>query len=467
MKRILVVVSLIGSGLLFNQLCAQPNVIYLLFDDLGYGDLSCYGQDKLQTPNIDRIAEQGMRFTQHYSGNTVCSPSRATLMTGQHPGHCYLRGNLAGELGAELDPAMTALPELFRNAGYATGAFGKWGLGHSNAEGAPSPLTHGFDEFYGWKSQVIAHTYYPKTMVHNGKEMPVEPGIYVHDLVVGHAFEFIRQKAGTHTPFFCYMTIAVPHAAMQAPAGLHMKWRLRLPQFDEKIGKYGAGPDEPCPDVINPVAGFAAMLENVDNQVGELLEMLSELDIAENTLILVSSDNGAHKEGGHDPWYWDSNGPLRGHKRDLYEGGIRAPFLACWPGTIPAGSESDHISAFWDVLPTMADLLDQPVPEQVDGISFLPTLIGDPGNQMVPEYMYWEFCKGAEQVVWSQAVRMGDWKAVKVTGKPKEGVIPAIELYNLAKDLGEEHDLAAQHPKLVKKAEKIMEKARIPVDQAR
>ncbi len=249
----------------------QPNVIYLLFDDLGYGDFSCYGQEKYQTPHIDRLAKEGMKFTQHYSGNTVCSPSRATLMTGQDPGHCHLRGNVAYELGAELDPAMITLPRLFKNAGYATGAYGKWGLGQTLKEGASNPLSHGFDEFYGNKSQVIAHTYYPSSMVHNGKEVPLEAGQYSHDLVVDFAFSFIKRHAASGDPFFCYMPIAVPHAAMQAPSELHKKWRKKLPEFDDRIGKYGAGPDEDCPDVINPVAGFAAMMENVDNQVGELL----------------------------------------------------------------------------------------------------------------------------------------------------------------------------------------------------
>ena len=442
----------------------KPNVIYLLFDDLGYGDFSCYGQDKLETPNIDRLAREGMRFTQHYSGNTVCSPSRATLMCGQHPGHVYLRGNLAHERGAELDSAMVTLPRLFKNAGYSTGAYGKWGLGITNLDGAPNPLSHGFDEFYGWKSQVIAHTYYPGTMVHNGQEIRRKEGQYAHDLVMGHAFGFIRRNAEAGKPFFCYMPIAVPHAAMQAPEELHEKWRKKLPQFDTITGRYGAGPDEDCPDVINPVAGFAAMLENVDNQVGEMLALLEELEVDENTLIMVSSDNGAHKEGGHDPWYWDSNGPLRGHKRDLYEGGIRAPFIAWWPGNIKAGAVSDHISAFWDVLPTMAELTHQPMPVQASGISFLPELLGHNEQQEKAPFMYWEFCRGPDQNIWSQALRFGDWKYVKITVGFDE---PVVELYNLAEDLGEEQDLASRHPEVLQKAEKIIEETRIPVNEVR
>ncbi|MGB4737182.1 MAG: sulfatase-like hydrolase/transferase, partial [Fuerstiella sp.] len=187
--------------------------------------MSCYGQEKFQTPNIDRLANEGIKFTGHYSGNTVCSPSRAVLMTGQHSGHCYIRGNLSGEKGAELDPGMVVLPEIFKAAGYATGAFGKWGLGPTHETGSKNPTTHGFDEFYGWKSQTIAHTYYPSTVVHNGKEVPVKPGTYVHDLVIDHALSFIQRNAESQTPFFCYIPTAVPHAAMHAPKHLHEKWR--------------------------------------------------------------------------------------------------------------------------------------------------------------------------------------------------------------------------------------------------
>ena len=197
----------------------KPNVIYILADDLGYGDLSCYGQKKFQTPNIDRLAKEGLRFTGHYSGNTVCSPSRAVLMTGLHSGKCYIRGNLSNESGAALDPAATVLPEVFKAAGYATGAFGKWGLGQTNTKGATNPLSHGFDEFYGWKSQVIAHTYYPSSVIDNGKEIPLAPGTFVHDLVMDRALDFIRRNAEAKTPFFCYIPTAVPHAAMHAPKG--------------------------------------------------------------------------------------------------------------------------------------------------------------------------------------------------------------------------------------------------------
>ena len=434
----------------------RPNVIYIIADDLGYGDLSCYGQEKLETPNIDRLAKEGLRFTDHYSGNTVCTPSRAVLMTGQHAGHCYVRGNLPSEKNAALDPAMTVLPELFKKAGYATGAYGKWGLGETHLDGPQNPLQHGFDEFYGWKSQRIAHTYYPTSVVHNGKELPLEPGTYVHPLIMEKARAFIRRQADEKRPFFCYIPTAIPHAAMHAPAELHEKWRKKFPQFDNKIGRYGAGPDEPCPPVTNPIAGFAAMMEHLDNEVGALLDLLKELEIDENTLVIFTSDNGAHREGGHNPKFWNSTGGLRGHKRDMHEGGIRVPMLARWPGTVPSGEITGHPSAFWDILPTMAELLEQPVPEQADGISLLPALRGQAERQEAPEYLYWEFRAGAKQDLVSQAARMGPWKAFRRKGK-------ALELYHLAEDPYETKNLAKSHPEVAAKFKKIMAEAHTPL----
>jgi arylsulfatase A-like enzyme len=433
----------------------KPNVIYILADDLGYGDLSCYGQEKFSTPNIDRLASEGLKFTAHYSGNTVCTPSRAVLMTGQHSGNVYVRGNLKGEVGAALDPAMTVLPELFKAAGYNTGLYGKWGLGPTNLKGPQSPLSHGFDEFAAWKSQGIAHTYYPSTWVVDGEEVPLEEGTYVHDLIMEKAMNFMEQNAQSKTPFFCYIPTAVPHAAMHAPAELHEKWRKKFPQFDKKIGKYGAG-GEPCPDVINPIAGFAAMMENLDNQVGEILTLLQELGIDNNTIVMFTSDNGAHKEGGHDPRFWNSSGSLRGHKRDMHEGGIRAPMLARWPGTIAPGTTTDHISCFQDILPTIAELTGQSIPEQNDGISLLPTLKGNPAKQQKHDYLYWEFCTGPDQKIASQAVRKGNWKAFRQRGKK-------MEIYDLAKDPFEKNDLAELFPEEVKAMDQRMEEAHTPL----
>jgi arylsulfatase A-like enzyme len=437
-----------------------PNVIFILADDLGYGDLSCYGQDKMQTPNIDRLSSEGLRFINHYSGNTVCSPSRASLMTGQHSGHVYLRGNIGGELHCELDPEMKVLAEVFKEAGYATGAYGKWGMGQTLGGGATSPLTHGFDEFYGWKSQTIAHTYFPSSIIYNEREIPLQPGTYIHDAIMERALGFIERNAVADQPFFCYIPTAIPHAAMHAPKELHEKWRKVFPQFDNKIGEYKAG-EETCPDVINPIAGFAAMIERLDTHVGAILDRLKALGIDENTIVMFSSDNGAHHEGGHEPDFWNSTGSLRGGKRDMHEGGIRVPMLARWPGTISAGTTTDHISAFWDLLPTVCELTKQPVPEQADGLSFLPTLVGKTRQQKNHPFMYWEFTKWVPknldnpQEIFSRAVRKGNWKAYFETGK-------AMEIFDLNADPFEKNDLAAEHPEIVEQMLKMMEAAHTP-----
>jgi len=443
----------------------KPNVIYLLADDLGLGDLSCYGQEKFKTPSIDRIAKEGMQFTAHYSGNTVCSPSRAVLMTGQQPGKVYLRGNVTEEITAPLDPQMTVLPEIFKAAGYATGAFGKWGLGHTHLEGKNNPLTHGFDEFCGWKSQMIAHTYYPSSYVHNGKEIPLKKGIYVHDVIMNNALQFMERNAKEGRPFFCYIPTAIPHAAMHAPSELHQKWRKRLPQFDHIIGKYrihrGDGSDS-VPDVVNPIAGFAAMLEHLDNQVSDILALLDYYDIDDQTLIIFSSDNGAHREGGHRPEFWNSTASLRGMKRDMHEGGIRTPMLARWPGVISPGITTNHLSAFQDVLPTMAELVEQPLPKQADGISFLPLLKGMTHQQKKHEFLYWEFCKGNEQSLFSQAIRMKDWKGYREKSK-NQGAMTPLELYNLKEDPFEQTNLALQEPQIVTQLLSLIKKARQPL----
>lgn len=438
-----------------------PNVVYILTDDLGYGDLSCYGQQKLRTPHIDRLANEGMRFTQHYSGNTVCSPSRAVLMTGQHPGRVHCRGN-GNENGFALDPEMLTLPRLFKNAGYRTGAYGKWGLGHTSKPGNTNPLTHGFDHFTGWDSQRLAHSYYPGRIVRDGVETAISKDTYIHDLIMEDAFQFIRDCAVADEPFFCYIPTAIPHAAMHAPKHLHEKWRKVYPMFDNIIGNYGAGKGEHCPDVRNPIAGFAAMMEHLDNQVGELLAMLEELGIDNNTIVLFASDNGCHKEGGHDPDFWNSNGPLRGMKRDLYEGGIRSPFMVRWPGKIAPGSESDHISAFWDVLPTMAAITGQAVPQQVDGISLLPTLSGE-STQPEHEYLYFEFIRGSDKPYSKRALRMGEWKAVQTRSVEEPNDFNPIELYNLKDDIGEQNNLAKEHPEIVKQMKTLMEEAHQPL----
>ncbi|MDB2674026.1 arylsulfatase [Akkermansiaceae bacterium] len=440
----------------------KPNVIYILADDLGLGDLSIYGQKKFQTPNIDSIGTEGLKFTAHYSGNTVCSPSRAVLMTGHQPGAVYLRGNVTENEVAPLDPKLTVLPEIFKAAGYNTGAYGKWGLGFTHVKGIANPLNHGFDEFVGWKSQMIAHTYYPTTYVHNGKEKPLKKGTYVHDIIMNHAMQFIESNAKSKTPFFCYIPTAVPHAAMHAPKELHAKWRKKFPQFDQITGRYkihrGDG-TETVPDVINPIAGFGAMVENLDNQIGDILALLDHYQIADNTLVIFTSDNGAHREGGHDPDFWNSTASLRGMKRDMHEGGIRTPMLVRWPAIVDAGRTTDHLSAFWDILPTMADLTKQPVPDKVDGISFLPLLKEQ--EQKKHDFLYFEFCKGDRQTIFSQAIRKGDWKAYRQT--KKSGEMPPLEIYNLKSDPFEKKNLAKEHPEIVSQMLGHIKAARTPL----
>ena len=431
----------------------QPNVIYILADDLGYGDLSCYGQKQFKTPNIDKLAKNGMKFTDHYSGNAVCSPSRAVLMTGQSPASVYITGNSKKEPGMDLK--MTNLAELFKNAGYKTGAYGKWGLGDTTSKDNRNPLNQGFDEFYGWKTQVTAHTYYPTKMVHNGEEVAIKKGTYVHDVIMDRAFKFIETNAKNKAPFFCYIPTAIPHAAMHAPKKLHAKWRKKLPQFENVIGEYYADP-EPTPDVVNPVAAFPAMVQHLDCQVGEIIKILKKYKVDKNTLILFSSDNGAHHEGGHNPEFWNSNGDLRGGKRDVYEGGIRAPMLAYWPGKIKQGSTTNLPSAFWDVMPTMAELITQPVPTQVEGVSFLPTLLGDHKTQKQADYLYWKF---TDWRATKYAVRIGDYKGVWIEynkTKTKEAFIVPFELYNLSKDLGEQHNIASNHQTMVLRMKQII-----------
>lgn len=457
------ILALLFLLILTSRAESRPNVIYILADDLGIGDLSCYGQMKLKTPNIDRLAIEGMQFSNHYSGNTVCSPTRAVIMTGQHPGNVHCRGN-GNEDSFALDPEMTTMPRMFKNAGYATGAYGKWGLGTTSRDDKSNPLTHGFDHYTGWKSQRIAHTYYPNLIIRDGKEEPLTKGTFVHDLIMADAFEFIKTNAEEKKPFFCYIPTAIPHAAMHAPQAMHEKWRKVFPEFDKKIGKYGAGDEDETPDVINPIAGFAAMMENLDNQIGELIDLVGELGIDENTIILFSSDNGCHREGGHDPEFWDSNGPYRGIKRDLYEGGIHAPFLARWPGKIKSGSTSDHISAQWDLLPTFAALIGQEAPSQADGISLVPTLTGNTESQKKHDSLYFEFIKGNPKGAYStRALRQGKWKAVQRSEKARGEKFLDVELYDLSKDIGEENDISASHPEIVSRLTMLMDEAHTPL----
>ncbi len=425
----------------------KPNIIYIMCDDAGFGDFSCYGQKLFETPNIDQLATEGMKFSQHYSGSTVCAPSRCSLMTGYHTGHCFVRGNKEiRPVGQHPIPAATlTVAEILKKAGYTTGAFGKWGLGSPGSEG--DPVHQGFDRFYGYNCQRNAHTYYPTWLFDNLKRVELDGKTYSHDLIMEQGLNWIR--ANKDKAFFCYLPVTIPHAAMHVPEKYVAPFRKKFSDYENTIGKYSG------PQVKNPVAAFAGMMVKLDEDVGRLMSLLKDLGIDENTLVLFTTDNGPHKEGGHKPEVFDSNGPLRGLKRSLTEGGIRVPLIARWPGRIKPGSTSDHISAFWDFLPTACAVAGVPVPRGVDGISFLPALTGQ-GVQEQHAYLYWEFYEQGGK----RAVRMGKWKAIQ-RNLQKSGHSPVL-LYNLEKDLGETRDVAKDHPEVLDRMRKIFDEASTP-----
>ena len=463
-----------GAGLLFlvpdvimASAQTRPNIIYILADDLGYGDPGCYGQKKFSTPNIDRLAEEGIRFTQHYAGCTVCAPSRSSLMTGLHTGHTPIRGNreIVPEGQQPIPEGFVTLGELMKKAGYNTGAFGKWGLGAPGTPGDPN--NRGFDEFFGFNCQRLAHNYYPYYLWHNHEKIILEGNQgkgreqYAPRLIHQKALEFIRKNnpASTGKPFFVYYPTTIPHAELFAPEKFITPFRNKFlpekkfsgvddgPQY--KLGPYGSQPEAH--------AAFAGMVTCLDDQVGELISLLKELNLDRNTLVIFSSDNGPHLEGGADPDYFNSNGPFRGYKRDVYEGGIREPMIAWWPGTITGGRTTDLLSAFWDVMPTLLDLAGVVPPAGIDGISMLPTLLGK-STQKKHDYLYWEF----HEQKGKQAVRAGKWKAVRLNLADKDNC--TTELYDLEKDPGEEKNLAGQYPSIVKKMTGIMNAAHKPND---
>ena len=458
-------IALAGIAL-FNvlDLSAQqkPNIVYILADDLGYGDLSCYGQKHFNTPNIDKLAKQGIQFTQHYAGCPVCAPSRSSLMTGLTSGHTPIRGNKAWKPEGQypLPAATFTMAAMLKGAGYTTGVYGKWGLGYPGSEGDPN--MQGFDDFYGYNCQTLAHNYYPDHLWHNQTRIMLEGNSgnqskdYAPALIHQQALQFI--EANEKKPFFLFYTTTIPHAELVAPEENMKEFRGKfLPEKNYKGVDAGAenfrkGPYGSQPEVH---AAFAAMVTLLDRQVGEIVAKLKELGIDKNTIIIFSSDNGPHIEGGADPDYFDSNGPLKGYKRDLYEGGMREPMIVWWQGKIAAGSKTDLISAFWDVMPTVADIAGIKAPENTDGISFLPTLLGKPG-QKFHESMYWEFHENNGR----QAVRKGDWKLVRYNVSIPEKI--TTELYNLKTDLGEENNVAAKNPEIVKELLEIMKNSRTP-----
>ncbi|WP_116107790.1 arylsulfatase [Lewinella sp. IMCC34191] len=435
-----------------------PNIIYILADDLGYGDLSCYGQELFETPNIDRLAARGMRFTQHYSGSTVCAPSRSSLLTGLHTGHTFIRGNkeVRPEGQWPLPDSIYTLPEMMQDQGYRTGVFGKWGLGYPGSEGEPN--RQGFDTFYGYNCQRLAHHYYPYHLWDNQERdsLPANAGAakgsYAPSLIQDRVLDFIDDNRDR--PFFLYYAQVIPHAELAAPDSLVTGF---AEQFGPEEAWQGtdAGPNYRqgnYESVERPHATFAAMITLLDEHVGEIVAKLEELGLTDNTLVIFTSDNGAHVEGGADPDFFDSNGPLRGYKRDLYEGGIRIPMIASMPGTVPTG-ETDHISAFWDVLPTLAEFTGAPPPPDLDGISFLPLLRG--GAQVkTHDYLYWEFHERGGRL----AIRQGDWKGVRYNAKVEPD--SPLELYDLATDLGETQNIADQHPEVVARLDSLLRVSR-------
>ncbi|MCH7688810.1 MAG: arylsulfatase [Planctomycetes bacterium] len=428
------------------QAANKPNIIYIMADDLGYGDLGCYGQKRIKTPNIDRMAAQGVRFTQFYAGSTVCAPSRCVLMTGLHLGHCYIRGN--GK--TNLRPGDVTVAEVLKQAGYTNGLFGKWGIGHEGSTGVPTK--QGFDEFFGYLDQHHAHNYYPTFLMRNetrvtlrnvvpgegkyGQGVATKKMQYSHDLIAEELLSFIDDNKDR--PFFLYFAATLPHANNEArDKGM-------------EIPDYGIYKNKDWPE---PQKGLAAMISRLDADVGRILDRLKKHGIDENTIIFFTSDNGPHNEGGNKSTFFDSNGPLRGTKRDLYDGGIRVPMIVRWPGKTPEGTDSDYIGYFGDFLATAADIAGIKEVPKTDGISFLPAILGKAEEQKQHKYLYWEFYERGS----AQGVRMGDWKGIV---KPLGG--NNIELYNVKDDIGETTDIAEQHPDIVAKIRVAIKESHVP-----
>ena len=445
------ILQILISALLIVSLKAEPskpNVIYILADDLGYGDLGCYGQKVLKTPHLDKMAAEGMRFSRNYSGSTVCAPSRCTLLTGKHSGHSSIRGNGPGLL-RESD---VSVADIFKKAGYRTGNFGKWGIGQPPP--ADMPNRHGFDEFFGYVNMFHAHNFYPEFLIHNGKEIklrnelmqsfkkisPENRGMGVAKEKIDYAPNIIRSKMldfierHRQKPFFLLYTPNTPHANNEGGRNGYGRG-MEVPDF----APYG---DKNWPDTEK---GFARMVDDLDLDIKNIRTALKKHALEENTLIIFSSDNGPHQEGGHKVDFFDSNGEKRGLKRDLYEGGVRVPMIACWPGKIPANSLNHSIVAFQDLMPTIAELTKINCPE-TDGISMWPKLLGHESNNL-NRTLYWEFPERGGK----QALLKGNFKLIRLL-KPQE----RYELYDVAKDPGESNNLIRKFPEVAEKLKKIM-----------
>lgn len=459
----------------------KPNIIYIYADDLGFGELGCYGQQKIRTPFLDKMAAEGIRFTQHYSSAPVCAPSRAMLLTGLHAGHSYIRGNY--ELGGYEDSSERGqmplpdqaytIPELLKKQGYATALIGKWGLGmHSNGG---SPLKHGFDYYYGYLDQKQAHNFYPSHLWENDRwDTLKQPYFKVHrridsatatqsdfDAFKGkdyapqkmteRALSFIDQHADQ--PFFLYLPYTIPHLALQVPDEWVDKYRgefIEQPYYGQK----GYSPHQ------YPLSAYAAMISYLDAQVGIILQKLKEKGLDNNTIVFFSSDNGPTFTGGVDAKFFNSNASLRGLKMDLYEGGIRVPLIARWPGKIKPGTVSDHLSIQYDMFATISDLVKSQEKQKTDGISFLPTLLGENARQKKHPFLYFEYPEKGGQL----AVRHGNWKAVKIN-LIKQPTSP-WQLFNLMDDPTETNDLSRQHPKILQKINRLVRAQHLPTGVA-
>ncbi len=434
----------------------RPNIIYIMADDLGIGDIGAFGQEIIQTPNIDRLAAEGIKFTDHYAGTSVCAPSRCVLMTGIDMGRAAIRGNMQWEPHGQMplpDSSIT-VAEVLKGAGYVTGMFGKWGLGITGTEGDPN--RQGWDEFYGYTDQVLAHNYYPEYLVRNGEKIYLDNAVkyldstawhggygsyspgkkeYSNDLFTRQALAFIEEHQDTS--FLLYLPYTIPHDNGEAPVGQ----RQEVPEL--KRFRVMDWPSEQ--------KGYAAMIERLDGYIGQLTQLVDSLGLGENTLIIFTSDNGPMQESRGFTAFFNSNGPYRGGKRDVTEGGLRMPFVARWTGTIKPGSVASHPSAFHDFLPTACEIAGVAPPKGITGQSYLPTLKRQ--AQDAPEYLYFAFYEQGKK----QAIRQGKWKALR-NGVFEQPDTP-WELYNLEKDPGETQNLAAQHPEVVQELAQLAAQA--------
>lgn len=451
----LLITLAVGGCALISQAKEQPNIIYILADDLGYGDLGCYGQEVIQTPHLDKMADEGMRFTRHYTGSSVCGPSRACLLEGKHSGHTYMRGN--GGLQFREDPHDLIFPRALQQAGYHTAIIGKSGLG-CNTDDATLPYKKGFDYFFGFTSHTQAHWYFPKHLWRNdhGAVTKVEyPNNTLHEgdnysseVVFEEALAYIERRKDA--PFFLHLAFQIPHASLRAKEEWKAKYR---PILNEPL----LPPKETHPHYSyerEPKTTFAAMVSYMDHNMGRLFAKLDELGISENTVVIFASDNGAMEEGGHRRASFDSSGILRGGKRDKYDGGIRTPMIAWWPGKIEAATVSDHVSAFWDISPTLRDIAGAEPQADTDGISMVPTLLGE-GSQAEHDYLYWEFYEQGGK----RAILRNDWKLILY--QTNTDLNPRCELFNLAEDEGERKNVATQHPELVSELRSLMDESHV------